>query len=128
MLYPMYEKNGVQLYLASKRDVIEAQEQDFPATYIFVPGKVDFISDHHTQEMNLGAINVYSQWISSELECGNNVVVYCQGGIERSALVVAMFLAEERDETLDEAYNWVQSIKGDVMRREYLLPKHLQWW
>ena len=127
MLHTIYEHpSGAKLYLASKANVKEAKERNFDAVYIYVPGRVDFISSHHNADMNVGAVSVYVQWIDKELTVGNNVVVYCNGGMERSPLVCACYLYEgalDLDLDLNEAYAMVIKAKGDVLPREYLLPR-----
>lgn len=123
----MYEhRSGAKLYLASASNVKDAKREGFEATYIYVPGHVDFISRWHSAETNAGAVSVYIQWIGIELDKGNNVVVYCEGGMERSPLVCACYLYEGApglNLSFERAYDMVIKAKRDVLIRGYLLPK-----
>lgn len=104
--------SGAKLYLGGRGEQPQGR-----ATWVDVRAGVDFITDTHTAEMNIGAIGVYADWIESELSSGRDIFVFCNGGIERSPLVVAFYIAQKMDISIDNAYDIVISKKGDVMRR-----------
>lgn len=69
-------------------------------------------------EVDLDAIWALVEVINVCVREGIDILVYCGQGLERSPLVVAMYLCKHRGMSLEEAYRLVESKRPGIFRRD----------
>ena len=88
--------------------------------------------DSHDLRVDTKVLDYIADNIERYIERDHSVLVHCVAGIHRSPLVVAWFLWRRcYFDTLDEAYDYIKSIRPEVERREYWLTSQNppeQWW
>lgn len=114
------------LYLSNYRDVVNSldKESDFfvmnctkdlPMVQTKYGGTRLFVDDHPSSENTMTMnISLMVKYIDDQLKKGHNVVVHCFAGQQRSAAVVAAYLVDKMNMTVDQAIDFIKSKKPDA--------------
>jgi len=102
------------LYLGGKADALDAEAMGF--RLVDIRGRID---GRDLPKKNLRSVRRIAKELHDLLKTGNNrVLVFCDGGLERSPLAVAYYLHEYHDMEVYEAYNLIREKRKGIFARE----------
>ncbi len=105
------QKLSVYLGPASDVDLIKDQKN---LSFVDVRGIIDR-NNSHVNNIH-GGLKMALE-IEEGLRKGNDVFVFCDGGLERSPLAIALWLAWTENQTLEAAYHIIKIRKPDIFHR-----------
>jgi len=104
------------LHVGSSKDAYVNKDRGDFTCVIDVRGLIEPDENGEVQAILLDALAVI---INKRLKNGDNVLVHCSAGIERSPLVIAWYLVRYKKEpTIKDAYKLIQDLRPMVQRRD----------
>lgn len=111
-----------RLYLGDKSDAQKIRDSYLCESYRIIDVR-NLIDEDFNEILNLEIAQKLAEAIDFHLQCGREVLVFCDCGIERSPIAIAVYLCLFKGMTMNEAYELIKEKRPSIFRRD----NWIQW-